>query len=74
MTNKTLKLAMDKAGELPRQAQEQIAREVLDRVNTIEHMRAALQVGVSQLDAGLGQPLDLRAVIDRAHREHEAES
>ena len=36
MTTKTLKLAMDKAAELPGPAQEEIAREVLERVNTIE--------------------------------------
>jgi hypothetical protein len=74
MTNKTLQFAMDKAADLPRQAQEEIAREVLERVSTIEHMRAALKVGIDQLDAGLGQPVDIRALLRGARRDHEADN
>jgi hypothetical protein len=74
MTTKTLKLAMDKAAELPRQAQEEIAREVLERVNTIEQMRSALRIGLEQLDAGLGQPLDINELLRRAHQEHETKN
>jgi len=74
MTTKTLKLAMDKAAELPRQAQEEIAREVLERVNTIEQTRAALSVGLAQLDAGLGEPVDTHELLRRTRRQHEAES
>lgn len=70
MTTKTLQLAMDKAAELPKQAQEAIAREVLERVNTIEQARAALKHGIEQLDAGLGQPIKIGDVIARARREH----
>jgi hypothetical protein len=61
---------MDKAAELPRKAQEEIAREVLERVNRIEQMRAALKVGVIGLEAGLGQAIDARAILERAHRVH----
>lgn len=61
---------MDRVAELPRQAQEQIAREVLERVDTIEKLREALTVGLEQLDRGEGQPLDITAVIARARREH----
>lgn len=70
MTTKTLKLAMDKAAALPQQAQEEIAREVLERVNTMEHTRAALKVGIQQLDAGLGQPVHISDVLARARRDH----
>jgi hypothetical protein len=74
MTTKTLQLAMDKAAELPRLAQEEIAREVLERVNTIEQTRAALKVGLDELDAGLGQSLDVDEFLSSARREHEAEN
>lgn len=67
---KTLKLAMDKAAELPRQAQEEIARDVLERVNSIEHIRDALKVGIAELDAGLGQPVDLQTLLTRARHQH----
>lgn len=71
MTTKTLKFAMDKAAELPRPAQEEIAREVLERVNTIEQTRDALKVGIQQLDAGLGQPLHISDVLARVrHQRH----
>ena len=70
MTTKTLKLAMDKAAELPGPAQEEIAREVLERVNTMEHTRAALKIGIQQLDAGLGQPVHISDVLARARRDH----
>jgi len=72
MTTKTLKLAMDKAAELPGPAQEEIAREMLERVNTIGQTRAALKVGIRQLDAGLGQPVRIGDVLARARRDHAA--
>ena len=72
MTTKTLKLAMDKAAELPRHAQEVIAREVLERVSTIEQTRTALQVGIRELDAGLGQPADIAKIHRRARTQHES--
>lgn len=63
---------MDKAASLPRQAQEEIAREVLERVSSIEQTRDALKVGIAQLDAGLGEPLDSDELLRRARRKHEA--
>ena len=72
MTSKTLKLAMDKAAELPRQAQEEIARDVLEHVNVIERLRAALKVGIDQLDVGLGEPLDISTLLREARRQYEA--
>jgi hypothetical protein len=71
MTTKTLQVAMDKAASLPRQAQEEIAREVLERVSSIEQTRGALKVGLAQLDAGLGEPLNTEELRRRARREHE---
>jgi hypothetical protein len=71
MKTKTLKLAMDKAAKLPRSAQEEIARDVLERLSTMDQLRAALKIGIRQLDAGLGRRLDIRAVLVRARREYE---
>ena len=73
MTTKTLKLAMDRAAELPKQAQEEIAREVLERVNGIAYVRAAIEIGVRQLDAGMGRPLDLGRLMRRTRTEYETE-
>jgi predicted transcriptional regulator len=73
MTTKTLKLAMDKAAELPRYAQDAIAREVLERVSAIEQTKAELRVGIRELDAGLGQPADVATVLRRARHQHESQ-
>ena len=70
MTTKTLKLAMEKAAELPAAAQEKIGREVLEYVDDMARLRADLEVGIRQLDAGMGEPLNIDAEIERARRDH----
>jgi hypothetical protein len=74
MTTKTLQVAMDKAASLPRQAQEEIAREVLERVSSIEQTRDELKIGLAQLDAGLGEPLNTEELLRRARSQHEAKN
>jgi hypothetical protein len=59
MKTKTIELALDKAATLPAEAQEQIGRDVLERVDRIARLRAELEIGIRQLDAGLGEPLDI---------------
>ncbi len=66
----TLDLAMSKARSLPEAAQEQLGREVLLRVETLDGLRTAIEVGVRQLDAGEGRALDIEEVIAHAHREY----
>jgi hypothetical protein len=70
MTTKTLQAAMEKAASLPTEAQNEIAREMFERIDDLTQLRAALEVGIRELDAGLGKPVDMTAVRRRLHREH----
>jgi hypothetical protein len=67
---KTLELAISKAAELPEAAQEQLGREILERLDALAELRAELSIGIRELDAGLGEPLDIEDVIAEARREH----
>ena len=71
---KTLQLAIAKATELPEAAQEQIGRELLERIDTLAQLRDAIEVGVRELDAGRGQELDMDKLIEHVHREHAKEA
>ena len=68
----TLELAIEKASKLPEAAQEQIGLEMLERIAAIEDLRRELEIGIRELDAGLGQPLDVEDVKRRG-RERLAE-
>ncbi len=63
----TLELAMAKAAELPEAAQEQIGLEPLDRIAALEELRAEIQIGRRELDAGLGRAVNAEDVIRRGH-------
>ena len=52
---KALQLAMTKAAALPEAAQEQLGHELLKRIERLNAPCAAIEVGVHELDAGLGQ-------------------
>jgi hypothetical protein len=67
---RTLELALSKAADLPEAAQEQLGREILERLDAISELRAELEIGIRELDAGLGQPLDIEELIAQAHTEH----
>ena len=67
---KALELAISKAAELPEAAQEQLGREILERLDALAELRAALEIGIRELDAGLGAPLDIEELIRQAHAEH----
>jgi hypothetical protein len=56
---KTLEMAIAKVSELPEAAQDEIGRELLARVEALAELRAELQIGIDELDAGLGRPLDI---------------
>ena len=70
--NKTLELAFAKAAALPEPARERIARELLERIETISQLRAAIDTGLSELDAGRGEPLDIEDVIRAARADYAA--
>jgi hypothetical protein len=65
---KTLEFALTKAASLPDAAQEQIGRELLERIETLAETRAAIEVGASELDAGHGRELNLDTFIETLHR------
>ncbi len=67
---KALELALEKAAQLPEAAQEQIGRDLLVYIDTLSKLRAEIEVGLRQLDAGLGVEIDLEEVIAKARREH----
>lgn len=65
----TLQLAFSKAAALPEPAREKIARELLDRIDALSRLRAEVDAGIAELDAGLGAPLDVEALIREARAE-----
>ncbi|TMJ28557.1 MAG: hypothetical protein E6G84_12595 [Alphaproteobacteria bacterium] len=70
---KTLELAISKASELPEAAQEQLGRELLERIDTLAKLRAEIEIGLQQLDEGRGEELDLEALLRQARRDHGSE-
>ncbi len=67
---RTLELALSKAAELPEAAQEQLGREILERLYAFSDLRGDLDIGIRELDAGLGEPLNIEEVIAKARKEH----
>jgi hypothetical protein len=67
---KALQLAMTKAASLPEAAQEQLGRELLERIDTLADLRSEIEAGIRELDTGMGQELDIEDVIRQAHEEH----
>jgi hypothetical protein len=71
---KTLELAIAKVADLPEEAQEQLGRELLERIDLLIRLRAEVAVGLEELDAGLGEELDIERAIRLAREEHGGES
>ena len=71
---KTLELAFSKVAALPEAAQEQIGRELLDRVDALKRLQAEVEIGIRQLYAGEGRPLDIEDVIKQAREAHARKS
>jgi hypothetical protein len=67
---KTLELAISKAASLSEAAQEQLGRELLERIAALAELRAEIEVGLGELDAGLGEDLDVELLIQEAREEH----
>ena len=66
----TLELAIAKASQLPEAAQDLLGREMLERIQALAALRQAIQVGIDELDAGLGEALDIEELIAELNREH----
>ena len=67
---KTFEVAVSKVAALPEAAQEQLGRELLERVETLKNLRAQIDEGVAELDTGLGEELDVEELLRQLHKEH----
>ena len=65
-----IEIALSKAAALPEAAQEQLGRELLERIETLANLRAEIEIGLRELDAGMGEELDIEDVIRQAREEH----
>jgi hypothetical protein len=45
-------------------------RALLERIETLEELRAEIDVGIRELDAGRGEELDVEDVIRQARKAH----
>jgi uncharacterized protein (UPF0335 family) len=71
---KAFELAITKVAKLPEAAQEQLGRELLERIESLEQLRAEIEIGIRELDAGGGSELDIEDVIWHAREEHADEA
>ena len=67
---KVLREAIAKVEALPEAEQDRIARELIDYVEKLSALRADVAIGIRELDAGQGRPLDIEDVIRQARAEH----
>ena len=71
---KILEIAISKAASLTEAAQEQLGREILERIETLAQLRAEIEIGIRELDAGMGEELNIEDVIREARAEHAREA
>jgi hypothetical protein len=64
---KTLELAITKAATLPDAAQEQLGRELLERIDALARLRAEVEIGIKELDGNMGEALEIEDVIGQAN-------
>jgi hypothetical protein len=67
---KILELTLSKAASLPEAAQEQLGRELLERIDALAELRGEIEIGLRELDAGLGEELDVEGLIRHAREDH----
>jgi hypothetical protein len=65
-----LELAMSKAANLSEAAQEQLGHELLERIDELTHLRAAIENGVKDREAGLAEELKVEELIQELHEEY----
>jgi hypothetical protein len=74
MNTTALDIAISKAQALPDAAREQIGRDMLLRIEKLEQLRADLQIGIDELDAGKGEALDMEDLKAEARWQHGEEA
>ena len=65
-----LREAIAKGEALPEAEQDRIARELIDYLNKLSSVRAEVEVGIRQLDAGEGRELDVNEFLREMHDKH----
>jgi hypothetical protein len=70
---KTLELAIAEIASLPDADQEKIGQQLLSHVEKLRQLRSEIDRGLSSLDAGEGQPLDIEDFIRRQHERNARE-
>jgi hypothetical protein len=71
MTTATLQAAISEAQKLPQAAQDELARGLIERIDRLQDLRAAIALGARSLDHGTGREISIDTVISRARREHD---
>jgi hypothetical protein len=67
---KVLREAIAKVEALPEAEQDRIARELIDYLDKLNALRAEVEIGIKQLDAGESRELDIEDVIRKAREEY----
>jgi hypothetical protein len=67
---KTLELAIAKVTALPEADQEAIGRDLLRRVEALAALRAEIDKGLADLDAGRAREIDFDALLKELHEDH----
>ncbi|MDP2409468.1 MAG: hypothetical protein Q8M26_04185 [Pseudolabrys sp.] len=67
---KVLREAIAKVEALPEAEQDRIARELIVYLDRLGSLRAEVETGVRQLDAGEGRELNIEDIIRQARDEH----
>jgi hypothetical protein len=61
---------LPKAKALPEAAQEQLGRELLERIDTLDQLRTEIEIGIRELDAGMAGELAPDDRIRQAREEN----
>ncbi len=64
---KVLREAIAKVEALPEAEQDRIARELIDYLDKLSALRAEVEIGIRQLDAGEGRELDIESFLADMH-------
>ena len=67
---KILRDAVARVEALPESEQDRIARELIDYLDKLNALRADVEIGLRQLNAGEGRELDIEDVIRQAREEY----
>jgi hypothetical protein len=67
---KTFEQAIAEVANLPAADQEEIGRKLLSHVEKLRQLRAEIDKGIRQLDAGEGRPLDIEEFLRDMNDRH----